>query len=105
MDHVSEDEAKVERWDLALKVGDVGVAFPAARERDQMGGAVGLALFRERQGMLCGPPDTATKLFNAAAASNIGNQTVTPSFKLAVPAKFYAGTYTSTWTVTLSSGP
>jgi hypothetical protein len=47
----------------------------------------------------------ATKLFNAAAASGIGNQTVTPTFKLAVPANTYAGTYTSTWTLTLASGP
>jgi hypothetical protein len=43
--------------------------------------------------------------FNAAAASGIGNQTVTPSFKLAVRGNTYAGTYTSTWTLTLSTGP
>jgi hypothetical protein len=48
---------------------------------------------------------TATKLLNAATASGIGNQTVTPTFKLAVPANTYAGTYTSTWTLTLASGP
>jgi YVTN family beta-propeller protein len=47
----------------------------------------------------------ATKLYNAAAASGIGNQTVTPTFRLAAPAKSYAGTYTSTWTVSLISGP
>jgi hypothetical protein len=48
---------------------------------------------------------TATKLLNAATASGVGNQTVTPTFKLAVPANTYAGTYTSTWTLTLASGP
>jgi hypothetical protein len=48
---------------------------------------------------------TATKLFDAAAASAIGNQTVTPTFKLSIPANTYAGTYTSTWTFTLATGP
>ncbi|MDQ1521007.1 MAG: hypothetical protein QOI55_2080, partial [Actinomycetota bacterium] len=48
---------------------------------------------------------TATKIFDAAAATGIGNQTVTPTFRLAIPANTYAGVYTSTWTFTLSSGP
>jgi YVTN family beta-propeller protein len=48
---------------------------------------------------------TATKIFNATAATGIGNQTVTPTFRLAIPANTYAGVYTSTWTFTLSSGP
>ena len=48
---------------------------------------------------------TATKLFNAAANTGLGNQTVSPNWKLAVPASTYAGTYTSTWTFTLASGP
>jgi len=48
---------------------------------------------------------TATKLFNAAVNSGLGNQTVTPTWKLAVPASTFQGTYTSTWTFTLSSGP
>ena len=48
---------------------------------------------------------TATKLFNAAANTGLGNQTVTPSWKLAVPASTFAGTYTSTWTISLVSGP
>jgi hypothetical protein len=47
----------------------------------------------------------ATKLYDAAAATGVGNQTVTPTFTLALPAKTYAGTYASTWTVTLASGP
>jgi hypothetical protein len=33
------------------------------------------------------------------------DQTVTPSFVVSVPATTYAGTYSSTWTFTLSSGP
>jgi hypothetical protein len=35
----------------------------------------------------------------------MGNQTVTPTWKLAVPASTFAGTYTSTWTLSLTSGP
>lgn len=52
---------------------------------------------------------TATKLFNAAANTGMGNQTVTPTWQLAVPATTWAGgagtPYTSTWTFTLVSGP
>jgi hypothetical protein len=48
---------------------------------------------------------TATKLYNAAANTGMGNQTVTPAWKLSVPASTYAGTYTSTWTLSLVSGP
>jgi hypothetical protein len=49
------------------------------------------------------PP--ATKLFNAAANTGMGNQTVTPTWRLAVPANTSPGTYTSTWTISLVSGP
>jgi hypothetical protein len=52
-----------------------------------------------------GTAPTATKLFNAAAGSGMGNQTVTPTWKLDVPASTLAGTYTSTWTISLVSGP
>jgi hypothetical protein len=48
---------------------------------------------------------TATKLFNSAANTGMGNQTVTPSWKLAIPANTFAGTYTSTWTISLVSAP
>ena len=48
---------------------------------------------------------TAQKLFNAAANSGMGNQTVTASFRLALPANTYAGTYSSTWTYSLASAP
>jgi|SRR5690242_521758 len=48
---------------------------------------------------------TATKLYNATANTGLGNQTVTPSWKLFVPASTFAGTYTSTWTISLVSGP
>ena len=44
-------------------------------------------------------------IYSATNVVNIVNQTVTPKFRLAVPANTYAGNYTSTWTVTLSSGP
>jgi hypothetical protein len=47
---------------------------------------------------------TATKLFNAAAGTG-DTQTVTPTFQLAVPSNARVGSYTSTWTLTLQSGP
>jgi hypothetical protein len=48
---------------------------------------------------------TATKLYNAAANTGMGNQTVTPTWKLSIPANTFAGTYTSTWTISLVSAP
>jgi hypothetical protein len=48
---------------------------------------------------------TATKLFNAPAGTGMGNQTVTPTWTLAIPANAYAGNYNSTWTLSLVSGP
>jgi hypothetical protein len=48
---------------------------------------------------------TATKVYDAAANTGMGNQTVTPVWKLSVPANTFAGTYTSTWTISLVSGP
>jgi hypothetical protein len=48
---------------------------------------------------------TATKLYNAAANTGLGDQTVTPTWKLGVPASTFAGTYNSTWTLSLVSGP
>jgi WxL domain surface cell wall-binding len=51
----------------------------------------------------------ATKMFNAAANTGMGNQTVTPTWSLQVPADTWAGgagtPYQSTWTFTLVSGP
>jgi WxL domain surface cell wall-binding len=48
---------------------------------------------------------TATKIYNAATNSGMGDQTVTPTWQLSVPASTFAGTYTSTWTLSLVSGP
>jgi len=48
---------------------------------------------------------TATEMFDANANTGMGNQTVTPTWALAIPANTYAGTYTSTWTVSLVSAP
>ena len=52
-----------------------------------------------------GTAPTATKMYNAAANTGLGNQTVTPTWHLSVPANTFAGTYTSTWTISLVSGP
>jgi hypothetical protein len=48
---------------------------------------------------------TATKLFNAPAGTGMGDQTVTPTWTLAIPGNAYAGNYTSTWTLSLVSAP
>jgi len=48
---------------------------------------------------------TATRMFNSAANKGLGEQTVTATWKLAVPANTYSGTYASTWTLSLISGP
>ena len=48
---------------------------------------------------------TAIKLYNAAANSGAGPSNVTLTFKLTSLASAFRGTYTSTWTFTISSGP
>lgn len=51
----------------------------------------------------------ATKMYNATAGTGMGNQTITPTWRLTVPSTAWAGglgsPYTSTWTFTLVSGP
>jgi hypothetical protein len=51
-----------------------------------------------------GPP-SAVKFFNAAAASGKGNFTVTPTISVSVPQNSFAGSYTSTLTIAVASGP
>jgi hypothetical protein len=48
---------------------------------------------------------TAVKLFNAAANTGMGKFTITPTVGVSIPANTYAGTYTSTVTVAVVSGP
>ena len=48
---------------------------------------------------------TATKLFTATANTGMGNQKVTPTWSLAIPGNAYSGAYSSTWTLSLVSGP
>jgi hypothetical protein len=48
---------------------------------------------------------TATKIYNAAANTGLGNQTATATMRLAIPANTFAGSYGSTWTYSLVSGP
>jgi hypothetical protein len=48
---------------------------------------------------------TAVKLFNAAANTGMGEFNVTPTVSVAIPANTYAGTYTSTVTLAVVSGP
>jgi hypothetical protein len=51
------------------------------------------------------PVGSAAKFFNASSATGVGTFTITPSVSVAVPANAYAGSYTSTLTVSLVSGP
>lgn len=44
-------------------------------------------------------------LFNAAADTGMGDFTLTPTFKLDLPANAYDGSYESTLTLTVASGP
>ena len=48
---------------------------------------------------------TATKIYSASANTGLGNQTVTLAFQLAIPASTFAGSYSSTWTYSLVTGP
>lgn len=48
---------------------------------------------------------TAIKLYDAALATGLGPSTVTLTFGLAIPPATRSGTYSSTWTFTLASGP
>jgi hypothetical protein len=48
---------------------------------------------------------TATKVFNAAVNTGLGQVDVTPTVQIAVPGNAYAGTYTSTVTIAAVSGP
>ncbi|HEY1715481.1 MAG TPA: WxL domain-containing protein [Solirubrobacteraceae bacterium] len=50
-------------------------------------------------------PPTAVKLFNAAASSGMGSFTVTPTVGVFVPSTTFAGSYSSTLTVSIVSGP
>jgi hypothetical protein len=45
------------------------------------------------------------KFFNAAATTGMGKFTITPTVSIALPATTYAGTYTSTLTLAVVSGP
>jgi len=48
---------------------------------------------------------TATKMFSAASGTGMGDQTASTQWSLAIPGNARAGTYTSTWTLSLVSGP
>jgi hypothetical protein len=50
-------------------------------------------------------PPTAVKFYNAAATTGIGTFTVTPTVSVTVPQNSFAGTYTSTLTISVVSGP
>ncbi len=51
------------------------------------------------------PGATATKLLSASATTGRGDQTVIIAWSEKIPAAAYTGTYSSTWTLTLVSGP
>jgi hypothetical protein len=49
--------------------------------------------------------EAPVKFFNAAPATGTGTFTVTPTVRVGIPANAYAGSYTSTLTVALATGP
>jgi hypothetical protein len=50
-------------------------------------------------------PPTPNKFYNAASATGVGTFTVTPTIQVSVPQNSYAGSYTSTLTIAIASGP
>jgi hypothetical protein len=52
-----------------------------------------------------GTPPTAVKFYNAAANTGLGTFTITPTVQVTVPQNSFAGTYTSTLTLAIVSGP
>jgi hypothetical protein len=48
---------------------------------------------------------TPVKLYNAAPNSGGGSNTATMTFGVSVPANIHSGTYTSTWSISIVSGP
>ena len=48
---------------------------------------------------------TAVKFFNTTANNGMGQFTVTPTFSVAVPQNTFAGTYSSTVTLSVVTGP
>lgn len=53
----------------------------------------------------CPSAPTPVEIFNAASGSGLGQFTITPTIQIAIPANTYAGTYTSTVTIALNTGP
>ncbi|MDQ8047024.1 MAG: hypothetical protein AAGC46_05970, partial [Solirubrobacteraceae bacterium] len=47
----------------------------------------------------------ATKVYNATVGSGSGQVNLGMSFSLQIPGRTHVGTYTSTWTFTLATGP
>lgn len=50
-------------------------------------------------------PPTAITFYSASAGTGMGDFTLTPTVQVSVPANAYAGTYTSTLTLAVVSGP
>lgn len=50
-------------------------------------------------------PPTANKFYSAASATGVGAFTVTPTIAVSVPQNSYAGSYASTLTIAIASGP
>ena len=48
---------------------------------------------------------TAVKFFDARANTGLGKFTITPTVTIAIPGNTYVGTYTSTVTIALNTGP
>ncbi len=82
-----------------------GVACDAAAAGCQLATPLGTAVTYPYTLPAAATAPTATKMFDANTNTGMGNQTVTPTWSLAIPANSYAGSYTSTWTLSLVSAP
>lgn len=51
------------------------------------------------------PATGSTKLLSAAAGTGMGNQVVSIVWNATLPGNIYAGSYSSTWQITLAAGP
>jgi hypothetical protein len=81
---------------------------------DRANGVDGAGTYTDPSNSVSSPPiavttaattPSAVSVFNAALDSGMGHFTVTPSMQVAIPANAFAGTYTSTITYTIATGP
>ncbi len=86
-------DAGDQAFQIQLLDGNVGVTAGNTQPTSSVGTLTSMA------------SGTPLKFLSAAAGDGMGTYTLAPNFSLMLPAELYAGTYTSTITVTIVSGP